>query len=115
MATSMDVTLLRMILNTVDIKCIAVCENVNQPFSKGFAMSDDSQAHDVARGVAGPSGSSPGTGEACADCGIAVDRKGVRTTTSQWLLGSGTELQILHNGDVYRLTLTRSGKLILHK
>lgn len=31
------------------------------------------------------------------------------------LLGGGSERLIAHNGEVYRLRLTRSGKLILHK
>jgi len=48
-------------------------------------------------------------------CPITVGPQGVRQACSQALLGGGTELQILHNDDIYRLTLTRSGKLILHK
>ena len=34
---------------------------------------------------------------------------------SEDLLRGGREVQILHAGEVYRLTLTRAGKLILHK
>ncbi len=34
---------------------------------------------------------------------------------SEDLLRGGREVQILHGGEVYRLTLTRAGKLILHK
>ena len=51
----------------------------------------------------------------CQLCGIEVDAKGARRTTSTALLGTKTELHILHNGEVYRLTLTRSGKLLLQK
>lgn len=60
-------------------------------------------------------GTAEGADRPCATCGIEVDATGVRRTTSRALLGAGTELQILHNDVVYRLTLTRSGKLILHK
>jgi hemin uptake protein HemP len=31
------------------------------------------------------------------------------------LLQGGGEVHILHNGETYRLTVTRAGKLILHK
>ncbi len=34
---------------------------------------------------------------------------------SEDLLRGGREVQILHAGELYRLTLTRAGKLILHK
>ena len=51
----------------------------------------------------------------CQLCGIEVDAKGVRRTSSNALLGTKTELHILHNGEVYRLTLTRFGKLMLQK
>lgn len=51
----------------------------------------------------------------CQLCGIEVDSKGVRRTSSTALLGTKTELHILHNGEVYRLTLTRFGKLMLQK
>ena len=34
---------------------------------------------------------------------------------SEELLGRRSEVQILHNGEVYRLRLTRQGKLILYK
>lgn len=54
-------------------------------------------------------------GQPCQLCGIEVDGRGTRRTTSSALLGTKTELHILHNGDVYRLTLTRSGKLLLQK
>ena len=46
------------------------------------------------------------------------DRKGansVKTVSSKELLQGRRELQILHGNDVYRLTLTRAGKLILYK
>lgn len=38
-----------------------------------------------------------------------------RTVTSEALLQGETEIQITHRGDVYRLRVTRSGKLILNK
>jgi len=34
---------------------------------------------------------------------------------SESLLGGRNEIQILHRGELYRLCLTRAGKLILHK
>lgn len=34
---------------------------------------------------------------------------------SEVLLAGRTEIQIRHRGEIYRLTLTRAGKLILHK
>ncbi len=58
---------------------------------------------------------SPDGAHPCQLCGIEVDSKGVRRTSSHALLGTKTELQILHNGEVYRLTLTRFGKLMLQK
>jgi hemin uptake protein HemP len=39
----------------------------------------------------------------------------VQVVSSKELLQGQRELQILHGSDMYRLTLTRSGKLILHK
>jgi hemin uptake protein HemP len=35
--------------------------------------------------------------------------------SSEVLLAGRTEIRIRHRGEIYRLTLTRSGKLILHK
>ncbi len=35
--------------------------------------------------------------------------------SSELLLAGRTEIQIRHRGDIYRLTLTKAGKLILHK
>jgi len=34
---------------------------------------------------------------------------------SEALLAGRTEVRIRHRGEIYRLTLTRAGKLILHK
>jgi len=34
---------------------------------------------------------------------------------SETLLAGRTEVRIRHRGEIYRLTLTRTGKLILHK
>jgi hemin uptake protein HemP len=56
-----------------------------------------------------------GGGEPCHLCGIEVDAAGTRRTTSAALLGTRTELQIVHRGEIYRLTLTRFGKLMLQK
>lgn len=44
--------------------------------------------------------------------GSTSERQPIR---SEDLLQGGREVQILHAGDLYRLTLTRAGKLILHK
>jgi hemin uptake protein HemP len=38
-----------------------------------------------------------------------------RTVTSEALMQGASELWIAHRGEIYRLRLTRSGKLILHK
>lgn len=38
-----------------------------------------------------------------------------RTISSKELLGTAREVYIEHAGEVYRLRLTRNGKLILHK
>jgi hemin uptake protein HemP len=69
--------------------------------------------------VDSPAGRGPSTSRdivpPCLLCGIEVDAKGVRRTTSTALLGTKTELHILHNGETYRLTLTRFGKLMLQK
>ena len=35
--------------------------------------------------------------------------------SSDALLGGRTEIHIRHRGEIYRLTVTRAGKLILHK
>jgi hemin uptake protein HemP len=35
--------------------------------------------------------------------------------SSEILLAGRTEIRIRHRGEIYRLTLTRAGKLILHK
>ena len=40
---------------------------------------------------------------------------GPQPIRSEDLLQGSREVQILHAGEVYRLTLTRAGKLILHK
>jgi hemin uptake protein HemP len=63
----------------------------------------------------GPSDQHPEAGQTCQFYGIEIDAQGVRRTTSHALLGMKTELQILHRGETYRLTLTRTGKLLLQK
>jgi len=75
-------------------------------------------ANSTSTGQMPEEGPQPPTGASlhpCQLCGIEVDSKGVRRTSSRALLGTKTELHILHNGEVYRLTLTRFGKLMLQK
>jgi hemin uptake protein HemP len=43
------------------------------------------------------------------------DRRGPATISSSDVLRGEREVLIDHQGEIYRLTLTRSGKLILHK
>jgi hemin uptake protein HemP len=38
-----------------------------------------------------------------------------RSVTSEELMLGATEIRIIHRDDIYRLRITRSGKLILHK
>lgn len=45
----------------------------------------------------------------------SIGRSAAPVILSTDLLQGGGEVQILHNGDFYRLTVTRAGKLILHK
>ena len=45
----------------------------------------------------------------------SVDASARESWRSEELLGDRTEVQILHNNEVYRLRRTRQGKLILHK
>ncbi len=45
----------------------------------------------------------------------AVGRAVPPAIESADLLQGGGEVHILHNGETYRLTVTRAGKLILHK
>lgn len=75
----------------------------------------DSHSHpgDSPRGS--PLPPSAGQPETCHLCGIEIDAKGERRTTSSALLGARTELHIIHNGETYRLKLTRFGKLMLQK
>lgn len=47
--------------------------------------------------------------------GTHPDAPSVRTMSSAELLQGKTEIFITHGEDVYRLRLTRNGKLILHK
>jgi hemin uptake protein HemP len=78
---------------------------MDDPVSKNAADSPTDREPSTSRDVLPP----------CQLCGIEVDAKGVRRTTSTALLGTKTELHILHNGETYRLTLTRFGKLMLQK
>lgn len=43
------------------------------------------------------------------------DTREIRTVSSADLMQGAAEIQITHRDDVYRLRVTRSGKLILHK
>ncbi|MEM1062716.1 MAG: hemin uptake protein HemP [Planctomycetota bacterium] len=44
-----------------------------------------------------------------------AEERDVRAVRSEELLQDSNEVRIMHRGDVYRLRLTRAGKLILHK
>lgn len=46
---------------------------------------------------------------------LAADRDFVRTVTSEALFGGQREIGINHRGALYRLKITRQGKLILNK
>ncbi|HHZ09351.1 MAG TPA: hemin uptake protein HemP [Rhizobiales bacterium] len=46
---------------------------------------------------------------------LARDRESVRTVTSEALFGGHREIGIDHRGALYRLKITRQGKLILNK
>ena len=46
---------------------------------------------------------------------LAGDRDFVRTVTSEALFGGHREIGIDHRGALYRLKITRQGKLILNK
>lgn len=46
---------------------------------------------------------------------LAGDRDFVRTVTSEALFGGQREIGIDHRGALYRLKITRQGKLILNK
>jgi hemin uptake protein HemP len=106
---------LRMILNTISIKHIPGCEKFNPFFSGPKQMANAHSASGNPMPEEGPTPPHRDGIQPCQFCGIEVDPKGVRRTSSLALLGTKTELQILHNGEVYRLTLTRFGKLMLQK
>lgn len=78
---------------------------MGDPAPQGDADSPKDRSQSASRDLVPP----------CQLCGIEVDAKGVRRTTSTALLGTKTELHILHKGETYRLTLTRFGKLMLQK
>jgi hemin uptake protein HemP len=78
---------------------------VDDPVSQSAANRPEERSQSASRDIVPP----------CQLCGIEVDAKGLRRTTSTALLGTKTELHILHNGETYRLTLTRFGKLMLQK
>jgi hemin uptake protein HemP len=61
-----------------------------------------------------------GIGDGMALGGVQVEPKSRalparRMTTTRELLGSGNEVQIEHNGEIYTLRQTSKGKLILTK
>ena len=64
------------------------------------------------RGTAAPSG---GRDVARPDCKPAISRPATAPLESRELLGNAVEGAILHGKEVYRLRLTRAGKLILTK
>lgn len=78
---------------------------MDDPVSQSAANRPEERSQSASRDIVPP----------CQLCGIEVDAKGLRRTTSTALLGTKTELHILHNGETYRLTLTRFGKLMLQK
>lgn len=78
---------------------------MDDPVSQSAADRPEERSQSASRDIVPP----------CQLCGIEVDAKGLRRTTSTALLGTKTELHILHNGETYRLTLTRFGKLMLQK
>lgn len=78
---------------------------MDDPVSQSAADRPEERSQSASRDIVPP----------CQLCGIEVDAKGLRRTTSTALLGTKTELHILHNGQTYRLTLTRFGKLMLQK
>jgi hemin uptake protein HemP len=49
------------------------------------------------------------------DCKPAISRPATAPLESRELLGNAVERAILHGKEVYRLRLTRAGKLILTK
>jgi hemin uptake protein HemP len=61
---------------------------------------------------ANPLHGSPGHRPAGSDAAQPADPVEI---DSEALLGGRSEIRIRHRGEVYRLTLTRTGKLILHK
>jgi hemin uptake protein HemP len=79
-------------------------------------MTHDPHATPPGRGPADGRGSVPlARGDGPAAPGHDKLPAPVAQVRSTDLLQGRSELQILHNGDVYRLTVTRAGKLILHK
>lgn len=50
-----------------------------------------------------------------AQAGATCGQPGVRTLTSESLFLGGHEIGINHGGSLYRLKITRQGKLILNK
>ncbi|TAG01386.1 MAG: hemin uptake protein HemP [Betaproteobacteria bacterium] len=49
------------------------------------------------------------------EAALASVQSGIRRTSSESLLGGFAEMQITHNGSIYRLRTTALGKLILTK
>lgn len=47
--------------------------------------------------------------------GRSTTEQGIRRLSSALLLGDHRRIEIEHNGEVYRLQITRQGKLILTK
>lgn len=75
---------------------------------KPHRHSESAAESDAGGLVRGPAGQQPTGSETAPPVGLAeID--------SELLLGGRSEVRIRHRGDIYRLTLTRAGKLILHK
>jgi hemin uptake protein HemP len=69
------------------------------------------------KGDDGQAATSPGvsTGRNEATDTSVPPASGPLSISSEALLAGRSEVHIHHRGDIYRLTLTRAGKLILHK
>lgn len=72
-----------------------------------IVASDAGPALPAAAATSQPVGPAPGAGGPAAAPPLEI--------SSAALLGDRTEVRIRHRGEIYRLTLTRAGKLILHK
>jgi hemin uptake protein HemP len=91
-------------MSIVPFKNRRICNSARQNEWKEFPMTppDDLKQPDP-----GPENVPP--------TGVATGVKLPRQVRSETLLQGDRELQIIHGEEVYRLSVTRQGKLILHK